>query len=169
MSIIIIEVASLGRPARTACEQLKLRAHRSTAKHPAWVVDLRAVAVDAHGLEHLLAVTVRNYDRLQEARQDGSRWATACQAATVTGGREEQWEGRKRRRGRPRSAKDGQKHQVPKGLRQTVAKATTHACEGLKQVLRTGQEKRNKAALCSRCCACQAHTARACPNDRAQT
>ena len=31
--------------------------------------------------------TVRNYYRLQEARRDGSRWATAWQAATVAGGR----------------------------------------------------------------------------------
>ena len=35
-----------------------------------------------------VCVTVRNYDRLQEARRDGSRWATAWQAATVTGGRD---------------------------------------------------------------------------------
>ena len=32
-------------------------------------------------------VTVRKYDRFQEARRDGSRWATAWQAATVAEGR----------------------------------------------------------------------------------
>ena len=77
---------------------------------------------------------MRNYGRLQEACRDGSQRATAWlaatvgertgrratvrQAATVAGGRRERQERRrrKRRRGRPQSAKDGQMHQVPKGV-----------------------------------------------------
>ena len=126
-------------------------------------------------------------------RRKGGRWTTAWQAATVgEGDRNDKSDG-VAGHSRPRTDKSVK---CQKGLRQTVAEVTTHSngCakdgnkvlrtetsvsfnsrgasqryQDLSSMLRTGQEKRNKAALCPRYCARQAHAAvpRACSNDRA--
>lgn len=64
MMTIIVGVASLSRPVRAVCKLLKLRAHRSSADRPAWMMDLKTVVVDAHRLERLLAEEPEHDGRL---------------------------------------------------------------------------------------------------------
>ena len=93
--------------------------------------------------------------------EDEGRWTTGD---GVAGGH-----------GRPRTTKAPS---AKGGLRRTVAKATTHACEGRKKILRTEtgccvQDRRRETKQLYALAAVRAkrtqQSLRACPNDRAQT
>ena len=114
--------------------------------------------------------------------EDEGRWTTGDGAVGGPGRRRKRDDGRqKRRRGRPRSAKDGQKHRVPKGV--CDGRPPRLRCRNAKdgnKILRkeTGssccvQDKRRETkqlyALAAVRAKCTQQSLRACPNDRAQT